>query len=201
MTIVPITQFKAYIPFPAPQEVRITAPANRDVTVIPPVTYTIEGKSTAVLRAGGTVTLKLTQKNYVVSAGNFTFPSIDASQITGTKTSAFISDFGDAVYNAVLTGLTVVTATPIANGDSLRTALAKLQAQIAAATGAVSSVFGRTGAVTAQSGDYDALQVDYDNSTSGLTATNVQDAIDELNTDIQAINPVGSKLYINYNYS
>lgn len=44
----------------------------------------------------------------------------------------------------------------------------------------VSSVFGRIGAVVAQSGDYDALQVDYDNITSGLIATNVQDAIDEL---------------------
>ena len=46
----------------------------------------------------------------------------------------------------------------------------------------VDSVFGRTGTVVAVASDYDADQVDYDNSTSGLTATNVQAAIDELET-------------------
>lgn len=44
----------------------------------------------------------------------------------------------------------------------------------------VTSVFGRDGAVAAAAGDYDADQVDYDNTTSGMTATDVQDAIDEL---------------------
>ena len=43
----------------------------------------------------------------------------------------------------------------------------------------VASWNGRTGAVVPASGDYDASQVDYDNSTSGSTATNTQDAIDE----------------------
>lgn len=49
-----------------------------------------------------------------------------------------------------------------------------------AGVGVVSSVFGRTGTITAQSGDYDGSQVDYDNTVSGLLATNVQGAIDEL---------------------
>lgn len=44
----------------------------------------------------------------------------------------------------------------------------------------VDSVFGRTGAVVAASGDYDADEVTYDNTTSGLTATEVQSAIDEI---------------------
>ena len=44
----------------------------------------------------------------------------------------------------------------------------------------VSSVFGRTGAIVAQASDYDANQIDYDNTTSGLTATDVQAAIDEI---------------------
>ena len=48
----------------------------------------------------------------------------------------------------------------------------------------VTSVFNRTGAVAATSGDYDADQVDYDNTTSGLTATDVQAAIDEIANDI-----------------
>jgi hypothetical protein len=44
----------------------------------------------------------------------------------------------------------------------------------------VNSVFGRTGIISAQASDYDADQIDYDNTTSGLAATDVQDAIDEL---------------------
>ena len=44
----------------------------------------------------------------------------------------------------------------------------------------VASWNGRTGAVVPTAGDYNASQVDYDNTTSGLTATTEQDAIDEL---------------------
>jgi hypothetical protein len=50
----------------------------------------------------------------------------------------------------------------------------------------VSSVFGRDGAVVATAGDYDADQVDYDNATSGLSATDVQEAIDEIAARPQA---------------
>lgn len=44
----------------------------------------------------------------------------------------------------------------------------------------VDSVFGRTGDVVAASGDYDAEQVSYDNTASGLSASDVQAAVDEL---------------------
>ena len=47
-------------------------------------------------------------------------------------------------------------------------------------TNLVTSVFGRQGAVIAEASDYDADQVDYDNATSGLSATDVQGAIDEV---------------------
>lgn len=46
--------------------------------------------------------------------------------------------------------------------------------------GAVTSVFGRAGAVIAVVGDYLASQIPYSNATSGLAATEVQAAIDEL---------------------
>lgn len=46
--------------------------------------------------------------------------------------------------------------------------------------GGVNSFNGRSGAVTPTSGDYDADQIDYDPTDSGLTATDVQEAIDEL---------------------
>lgn len=46
----------------------------------------------------------------------------------------------------------------------------------------VSSVFGRTGVIVATAGDYDANQIDYDNTNGIITAndTNVQDAIESL---------------------
>ena len=47
----------------------------------------------------------------------------------------------------------------------------------------VYSFNGRTGAVLPATSDYDADQIDYDNTTSGLTATNVQDGIDELSSE------------------
>lgn len=55
-------------------------------------------------------------------------------------------------------------------------------------TDQVTSVFGRTGVVTAQTSDYDANQIDYNNATSGLTATDVQAAIDELDSAIDTLN-------------
>jgi hypothetical protein len=51
----------------------------------------------------------------------------------------------------------------------------------------VTSVFGRVGAIVAADGDYTAAQVVYNNATSGLTATRVQDAIDELDGRIDVV--------------
>lgn len=50
--------------------------------------------------------------------------------------------------------------------------------------GNVTSAFGRTGAVVGQAGDYNAPQIDFDNSTTGFTSTNVQAAIDEFHGDL-----------------
>lgn len=50
----------------------------------------------------------------------------------------------------------------------------------AASAAPVTSVHGRTGAVVAAKDDYTATQVAFDGTTSGLTATDVQGAIDEL---------------------
>ena len=47
----------------------------------------------------------------------------------------------------------------------------------------VYSFNGRTGAVSPATSDYDADQIDYNNTTSGLTATDVQAAIDEVIAD------------------
>jgi hypothetical protein len=53
------------------------------------------------------------------------------------------------------------------------------------APGTVDSFNGRTGVVVSQAGDYTAAMISYNNTTSGLTATNVQTAIDELASEIQ----------------
>ena len=53
--------------------------------------------------------------------------------------------------------------------------------QSTAAVSAVSSVFGRTGAVVAVAGDYDALKVSFDpTNVASVSATNVQSAIEQL---------------------
>jgi len=49
-------------------------------------------------------------------------------------------------------------------------------------TGAVDSVFGRTGSVLAQSGDYDALQVSYDDTGTYLNAVTVQAGLNQLDS-------------------
>lgn len=55
--------------------------------------------------------------------------------------------------------------------------------------GSVDSFNGRTGAVVPQAGDYSADQITYDNTSSGLAATDVQAAIDELAPAIVDGNP------------
>lgn len=51
----------------------------------------------------------------------------------------------------------------------------------AATSGAIDSVFGRTGVVVAVAGDYDAAKIDFDpTNIDGVAATNVQGAIEEL---------------------
>ncbi len=49
---------------------------------------------------------------------------------------------------------------------------------LALASGAVTSVFGRTGAVTAQSSDYDASQIDNDSGVSGAMVSDALDTLD-----------------------
>lgn len=58
----------------------------------------------------------------------------------------------------------------------------------------VNSFNSRTGDVVPQASDYDADQVDYDNATSGMSATNVQDALDENDARLDAIE---AETYVN----
>ena len=70
----------------------------------------------------------------------------------------------------------------VPNTDETYQNNAKYWASVAAgaAGGGVTTFNGRSGVVTSAAHDYNAGQVDYSNTTSGLTATNVQGAIDEV---------------------
>ena len=78
-------------------------------------------------------------------------------------------DASQVVYDDSNTGL---------NATRVQTAIEALKALIPLLF--VASFNGRNGAVTPASGDYDASMIDYDNSVSGLTATDAQAAIDEI---------------------
>lgn len=62
----------------------------------------------------------------------------------------------------------------------------------------VSSFNTRTGAVSPASSDYDASMIDYDNTISGLNATDVQGAVDEIETQIQNIQPQSDIITFEY---
>ena len=78
-------------------------------------------------------------------------------------------DAGDVSYDNTTSGLTAT---------DVQAALDEIAHDVL--TSGVASFNSRTGAVTPAAHDYDADQVDYDNTTSGLVATDVQSAIDEL---------------------
>jgi hypothetical protein len=59
-------------------------------------------------------------------------------------------------------------------------------AYVAGEGGAVDSVFGRTGAIVAVAGDYDALKVSFDpTNVTGVDATNVQSAIEQIGSIVK----------------
>lgn len=150
-----------------------------------------------------------TTRNVVSEDGTQTLENktIDATSATGNNTLSADSD--DIVYDNSTSGL---TATDVKSAiDELDTRLESqdeaseitydnstsgltatdVQAAIDETEGRVDTLEGathvnsfnsRTGVVVPATSDYDAVQVDYDNGASGLTATNVKTAIDELKT-------------------
>jgi len=137
--------------------------------------------------------------------------TIDATAATGNNTLS--ADSSDIVYDNTISGL---AATDVkAAIDELQTGLenqneaseidydnttsglaaSNVQAAIDEVEGRVDTIESsyvesfntRTGAVVPAASDYDADQVDYDNATSGLTATDVQAAIDEVEGRVDTI--------------
>lgn len=63
------------------------------------------------------------------------------------------------------------------------------------------TIIGAINEVNAKVGNVDAADVSYTNTTSGLTADDVQEAIDELKADIDAIQPGGGGADLNFTVS
>lgn len=166
-----------YIPI-GTESVKITAPGNRNIYVFGQKGYTVQGQASATLLAGQSVVLTLSNKNYDKSSGNFTQAPTDTS--SPTFKAQQVEKLGENVLTTKLKGLTSQQAVDFTENDNILTAFGKVKALIAAATGAVSSVFGRTGAVTAQSGDYNAAQVTA-TPYGTLVGTTVEAQLRELN--------------------
>ena len=92
----------------------------------------------------------------------------------GGAVTPILGDYPAAIvgYNNASSGLVATTVQGAI--DEVEARLDTVQASN------VVSFKGRTGAVIPATSDYDAIQIDYDNSSSGLTATELQGAIDEL---------------------
>jgi hypothetical protein len=101
--------------------------------------------------------------------------TIDATSATGNNTLSADSD--DIVYDNATSGLTAT---------NVKAAIDEVEGRVDTIEGAtyVNEFNGRTGNVSPAASDYDANQVDYDGATSGLVATDVQAAIDEVDGDL-----------------
>lgn len=116
---------------------------------------------------------------------------LNAEISRATAAEELVQDNLDA-HIASTTAHTAANIVNVPSGNltatNLQAAVNELQSQIDNTVSGVSSVFGRTGAVVATAGDYDATEVSFDGTASGLTATEVQGAIDEL-----AARPTGAE--------
>ena len=111
---------------------------------------------------------------------------------TSTLYSAFYIGSTDVDRGRLISGVdynvTSDTTLTLTNSYPEGTTLTVVKNDISSGSvGEVNSVFGRAGIILASSGDYSADQVDYDNTTSGLSATDVEGAIDELSSSVDVL--------------
>lgn len=103
--------------------------------------------------------------------------TIDGTSATGNNTVTIDAD--NATYDNTTSGLTATDAQ--AAIDELDSAIDTIQSSY------VESFNSRTGAVVPAASDYDANQIDFDNTASGLAATEVQGALDEIDSNVDGI--------------
>ena len=96
----------------------------------------------------------------------------DTMTLDGSAVNVHLADGTAPATGAYIIGAEVVA---VVNGT-----LVTLLTSSGAVDPGVTSFNSRTGAVSPTASDYDASMIDYDNTSSGLVATDVQSAIDEL---------------------
>ena len=140
----------------------------------------------ALMRSGGTMT------GNIVMSGSETVDgrdlSVDGAKLDGIETNADVTDTANVTSAGALmrsggtmTGNIVMSGAETVDGRDLSVDGAKLDGiESGAEVNTVDTVHGRTGDVVAVAGDYAASEISYDNTTSGLTATDVKAAIDEV---------------------
>lgn len=101
----------------------------------------------------------------------------DTMTLDGSAVTVHLSDGTAPGAGAYVIGAEVLA---VVNGT-----LVTLITSSAAIDPGVTSFNSRTGAVSPQASDYDASMIDYDNTISGLTATDVGAALDEIEDQIQ----------------
>ena len=154
---------------------------NADVTDTANVT-----SAGALMRSGGTMTGNIVMSGAQTVDGRDL--SSDGSKLDGIESGADVTDTANVTSAGALmrsggtmTGDIVFNASQTFDGRDLSVDGSKLDGiEPGAEVNTVDTVHGRTGDIVAVAGDYSADEVSYDNATSGLTATDVKAAIDEL---------------------
>jgi len=134
----------------------------------------VNGAGTATAGGGGTVSSVFGRSgNVLPQSGDYTFGQI-AGTVGSGQLPAASGDLSGSLTGATVTGLQsrAVANTAPANGQALvwNSAASAWQPGTVSGSGAVSSVFGRTGAVSAQTGDYSFGQISGTVASSQLPA-------------------------------
>lgn len=139
----------------------------------------------------GTATEVVTGTAHAIVRSN---PDSDTFRFTATgawTAGDTMSVDGNAVTVHLSDGTTPPTGAYIIGAEVLaviNSSLVTLMIGMTPPAQGVTSFNSRTGAVVPTAGDYVAGDIDYDNTGSGLTATEVQSAIDEVNSGLTTIN-------------
>jgi len=138
---------------------------------------------TAAQAASGAAT---TKANEASNSANAAAGSAGEAAASATTASNYVTN-AQAEANRAKSWADYPNATG-SSGDATHNAHYWADVAQAIAGGGVTSFNGRGGVVVPEAGDYSAGMISYDNTDSGLTATDAQAAIDEVNTDLGNLN-------------